>query len=105
MSRSVLGFGPVPSDHVFRAAAEAWLGGHAPAMRARLEAARSDREHFDAGRAWQRDLFDGGWAGIAWPAEYGGQGGSREQAAIFAREQARFAVSSGFVGSTIGMVA
>ncbi len=94
----------MPSDHLFRAAAVAWLGAHAPAMRARQEAARSDRARFDAGRAWQRDLFDGGWAGIAWPAEYGGQGGSREQAAIFAREQARFAVGSGFVGSTIDMV-
>ena len=48
---------------------------HAPAMRARLDAATSDREHFEASRAWQQELFDGGWAGIAWPAEYGGRGG------------------------------
>jgi alkylation response protein AidB-like acyl-CoA dehydrogenase len=94
----------VRSDQVFLAEAVAWLETHAPAMRARLDAAMSDRERFDAGRAWQRELFDGGWAGIAWPAEYGGRGGSPEQAAIFAREQARVAVSSGFVASTIGMV-
>jgi alkylation response protein AidB-like acyl-CoA dehydrogenase len=100
----MLGFSAVRSDQVFCADAVAWLEAHAPAMRARLDAARSERERFDAGRAWQRRLFDGGWAGIAWPAEYGGQGGSPEQAAIFAREQARFAVSSGFVASTIGMV-
>lgn len=91
-------------DDVFRAEAVAWLDRHAPAMRDRLSAAISDREHFDAGRQWQRELFDGGWAGISWSAEYGGRGGSSEQAAIFAREQARFSVSAGFVASTIGMV-
>lgn len=26
------------------------------------------------GRAWQRDLFDAGFAGIDWPVEFGGQG-------------------------------
>ena len=60
-------------------------------MRARLEAATNDREHFEAGRAWQRQLFDGGWAGISWPAEYGGRGATPAQATIFAEEQARFA--------------
>jgi len=28
---------------------------------------------FEAGRAWQRKLFDGGFSGIDWHAEYGGQ--------------------------------
>ena len=25
------------------------------------------------GKAWQRELFDGGWAGLGWPAEHGGR--------------------------------
>src|SRR5437764_4927997 len=91
-------------DEVFRTEAASWLEQHAPAMRARIDSAVTDREHFDAGRAWQRQLFDAGWAGIAWPAEYGGRGGTPAQAAIFAEEQSRFAVSAGFVASTIGMV-
>jgi alkylation response protein AidB-like acyl-CoA dehydrogenase len=74
-------------------------------MRARLDAVSNDRAQFDAGRAWQRELFDGGWAGISWPSDYGGREATPAQAAIFAEEQARFAVSAGFVGSTIGMVA
>ncbi len=92
------------AGRLLRADAAAWLADHAPAMRHRLARAGDEREHFEANRAWQRELFDGGWAGISWPVEYGGRGATPAQAAIFAEEQARFAVSSGFVASTIGMV-
>jgi len=94
----------VHEEERFRAEARAWLAEHAPATRDRLDAATTDRERFDASRAWQRELFDGGWAGITWPVEYGGRGGTARQASIFAEEQAQFRVSSGFVASTIGMV-
>jgi alkylation response protein AidB-like acyl-CoA dehydrogenase len=91
-------------DAEFRAEARAWLAEHAPATRAQLDAATTDVERFEASRAWQRRLFDGGWAGITWPVEYGGRGGTARQASIFAEEQAQFRVSSGFVASTVGMV-
>jgi alkylation response protein AidB-like acyl-CoA dehydrogenase len=94
----------VPLDPGFRAAATTWLDAHAPGMRARLDAATTDREHFEAGRSWQQELFDGGWASISWPAAYGGRGGTPEEAGFFAREQARHAVSAGFTASTVGMV-
>ena len=29
---------------------------------------------------WQRRQYEGGWAGISWPKEYGGAGLSREEA-------------------------
>jgi acyl-CoA dehydrogenase len=92
------------SDEEFRADAVAWLEAHAPAMRKRLDAASNATEHFEAGRSWQRELFDGNWAGITYPREYGGRGGTPAQAATFAREQARFSVSAGFIASTVGMV-
>jgi acyl-CoA dehydrogenase len=94
----------VEDDETFRAHARAWLADHAPATRARLDAAATDRERFEASRGWQRALFDGGWAGITWPIEYGGRGGTAREASIFAEEQAQFRVSSGFVASTVGMV-
>ena len=53
----------VSPDDAFRADAAAWLDAHAPAMRSRCAAATSDRERFDANRAWQRELFDAGLGG------------------------------------------
>ena len=72
----MFGCAPCRTDRgAFAADAAAWLAAHAPAMRARLAAAADDAEHFAANRAWQQELFDGGWAGISWPVEYGGRGG------------------------------
>jgi alkylation response protein AidB-like acyl-CoA dehydrogenase len=57
----------------FAGAATAWLEEH------RREAppdygAILPPELADAGRAWQRRLFDAGWAGIHWPVDHGGRG-------------------------------
>src|SRR5262249_10069004 len=38
---------------------------------------------------WQRKLFDGGWAGISWPKEYGGRGATINEQLIFTEEMAR----------------
>ncbi len=55
------------------------------------------------GKAWQRRLFDGGWAGITWPVEFGGRGGDIVQAMIFRQEEARFDVTTGLFAVGIGM--
>jgi alkylation response protein AidB-like acyl-CoA dehydrogenase len=94
----------VPSVDEFRAAARTWLAAHAPAARARLDAAPDDEARFAVARSWQRALFDGGWAGITWPIECGGRGLTALHAQAFNEEQAKFGVTSGFVNSTIGMV-
>ena len=36
---------------------------------------KAARDHFEASKAWQGRLFEAGYAGIAWPEEYGGGGG------------------------------
>jgi alkylation response protein AidB-like acyl-CoA dehydrogenase len=41
------------------------------------------------GKQWQRRLYEAGWCGIAWPAEYGGRGASLIQQIIFQEEMAR----------------
>ncbi|GAA0562871.1 acyl-CoA dehydrogenase family protein [Actinomadura livida] len=40
-------------------------------------------------RGWQRTLYDGGWAGISWPAEYGGRGATLLEQAVFVEERDR----------------
>jgi alkylation response protein AidB-like acyl-CoA dehydrogenase len=102
-----------PDEARFRAEARAWLDAHAQ-RRSDGEAEgpsgprhspEAEAEHFRRSRAWQATLFDGGWAAIPWPAEYGGRGGSPAQEMIFAEELANYDVSSGFLSSTIGLVA
>jgi alkylation response protein AidB-like acyl-CoA dehydrogenase len=39
---------------------------------------------------WQQRLYDNGFLGMAWPKEYGGQGASQVEMAIFNEEVARF---------------
>ena len=45
----------------------------------------TELKHVDASRTWQRTLYEHGWAGIAWPKEYGGLGLSAKYARIFAQ--------------------
>ena len=60
-------------------------------------------------RRWQRTLHDGGWAGLAWPQEYGGRGATPLEQFIFAEEYARvgappmidIGVGPGLVGPTL----
>ena len=40
-------------------------------------------------KAWARKLYDAGWAGLAWPREYGGRGASLIQQIIYQEETAR----------------
>jgi alkylation response protein AidB-like acyl-CoA dehydrogenase len=40
-------------------------------------------------RWWQRRLFEGGWAGLHWPMEYGGRGATPVEQFLFAEEYTR----------------
>ena len=40
-------------------------------------------------RAWEKELYNGGWAGVAWPKEHGGRDASLFQQAIFTEEYVR----------------
>jgi alkylation response protein AidB-like acyl-CoA dehydrogenase len=101
-------FDDTPEEAVFRAEARAWLEGHArlkePDGSDRLMMQRTDPKHVERCRAWQRTLYDGGWAGVAWPKAYGGRGASPIESLIFAQEQANYDVSTGVFAVAIGMV-
>jgi len=90
-----------PAEAAFRAEARAFLETHAEPLAPWVVAPSAivaewspeeEAERLAEARAWQRTKFDAGWAGIAWPAEYGGRSGTLVEQLIFAEEEARFDV-------------
>jgi alkylation response protein AidB-like acyl-CoA dehydrogenase len=49
---------------------------------------------FEQARAWQRHMYDHGFAGIDWPAAHGGRGLSAEHARVWSEECARAGVAA-----------
>jgi alkylation response protein AidB-like acyl-CoA dehydrogenase len=78
----------------------AWLADTLPTL-----PAKPGRDDWPARRAydtaWQRLLFDAGYAGVDWPAEHGGLGASPTEQLIFLEETARARapyIGANFVG-------
>src|SRR5688500_13103271 len=89
------------SDEAFRAELRAWLAATLPELP--RPPGRDDwpaRVEYDTG--WQRRLYDAGYAGIAWPKEYGGRGATPSEELIFLEETERARapyVGCNFVGT------
>jgi len=88
--------GDDPEEAAFRGEARAWLAAHVDPYRIDVDpdspsivfADVSDTAHLDRGRAWQRELHAGGWAGLGWPAAYGGRDLPIALRAVWAQELA-----------------
>ena len=63
-------FGDAPAEREFRLRLRAWLDGHNPG----LPASSTDDEYWAGQAAWHQSLFDGGFFGVTWPTDIGGQG-------------------------------
>jgi alkylation response protein AidB-like acyl-CoA dehydrogenase len=80
-----------PEQVEFREEVRTWLAEHVPT---------EPRPHLDAAAmreydlAWQRTQWEDGWAGIAWPEQYGGRGLSTVQQLIWHEEYARTGMPS-----------
>jgi alkylation response protein AidB-like acyl-CoA dehydrogenase len=72
-------------DERFRAELQTWLAQALPQL-----GPEPDREDWQGRRerdtTWQRMLYDGGYAGINWPAEFGGKGASLSEQLVFYEE-------------------
>ncbi len=62
------------------------------------------RAEFEAGRAWQRLLFEHNLAGLTYPKELGGRGGDAWHERIYREEAAHYDVTSGFIAATMAML-
>ena len=78
-----------PAELQFRDEARAWLEANVPAQFSGVRNEEDQGEYFDYLRAWQRKVFEGGWAGLSWPREFGGRGAALIEQAIFQEEWAR----------------
>ena len=64
----------------------------------------SARAHFEESRRWQATLYEAGYSGIAWPAEYGGGGGEAWMTRVEREVSTDYAEWTGFPGATIAML-
>lgn len=97
-------------DSAFRERCREWLDNNAePLTGSRGVGALGDADPADEARhvaeakAWQAVLADAGWAGVAWPTEFGGQGGTGRQQGIFDEEQSRYDVPESVFAQGISM--
>ena len=79
-----------PQQEAFRQELTSWLSTHVPPESAQLrhlqpQASPSDLKFL---KDWQKTVYEGGWAGVSWPREYGGRGASLVERMIFDQEMA-----------------
>jgi len=70
---------------------------------ARLASAAEVEDQRRQAARWQNLKFEQGWAGIAWPSEYGGRGLTSHENAIFAEEESCYDFAIGGYTQSIGM--
>lgn len=98
-----------PEEAAFRAEVRAWLESNAERRGPRRaephdHSPEAEARAWEEMKAWQRKKYEGGWAAITWPVEYGGRGGTPIQQMIFNEEQAHFDVPLGFIAASLGMI-
>jgi alkylation response protein AidB-like acyl-CoA dehydrogenase len=98
--------GLTDSETRFRDELRGWLKANLPAKM--VKTADNAKEYYQYLADWQQKLYDGGWAGVSWPKEYGGRGASFIEQAIFQEEMALAdapermgTIGQGLVGPTI----
>jgi alkylation response protein AidB-like acyl-CoA dehydrogenase len=75
-----------PEEESFRAAARGWLEANVPSQPL---ASLDTKEGFEAHRAWEHKLHDGGWAVVSWPEKFGGKSATLVEWLIFEEEYYR----------------
>ncbi len=98
-------FAYTAQEEAFRAEVRAWIKAHVPGDfgTPAWPVPKDEAGQIAAMRAWQRTLYEGGWAGITWPIEYGGRGAAPVEQFIFQEEMAAHRVPPTLTVIGIGM--
>ena len=94
-----------PEDlEAFRGRARAWLLENMPPQNGSRAWIADDMARWQRARELQRTLFDGGFAGLCFPAQYGGQGLSLAHQRVFDEETAPYEMPILFNVPTFGII-
>ncbi len=100
-------FDDTPEEAAFRAEARAFLDANAMRRKpGQVEGYRRGQDKpgaLEAAKAFQRRKYEAGFAGIAWPKEWGGRGGTPIQEVIYNQEESKYDVLTGIFGIGLGM--
>ena len=102
-------FEETPEEAAWRAECREFLLAHAEPKQAgstrvtMSTMVEDEHAHVQACRDWQRVKAESGWAGLTWPAEFGGRGLRGVQEGIFLEEESHFDVPAGMFAQAIGM--
>jgi alkylation response protein AidB-like acyl-CoA dehydrogenase len=99
-------FSDTPEEAAFRAEARAWLEANAEPKRGTFETWQTryaEAEGLARARDFQRRKAEAGLAGITWPREYGGRGGSAIEQVIWTQEESAYLVPRGYFEIGLGM--
>jgi alkylation response protein AidB-like acyl-CoA dehydrogenase len=85
-------FSFTPAQETFRQELRTWLQANVPpeAHALRHLQPQASPEDLTFLKAWQKKVYEGGWAGVSWPREYGGRGASLVERMIFDQEMAAY---------------
>jgi len=97
-----------PDEQSFRDELRAWLKENVPGESDGQRGGEDSEGYWQYLRDWQKKLFDGGWAGVSWPKEFGGRGATPIQQSLFLQETIAAGapehlgvIGEGLVGPTI----
>jgi alkylation response protein AidB-like acyl-CoA dehydrogenase len=100
-------FDDTAEEAEFRAGARAFLEQNAkrrePGSGLVYRAGSESPEVRKHAKQWQAKKADAGYAGITWPKEWGGRGGTAIQQVIYDQEEAKYAVPRGLFDIGLGM--
>jgi alkylation response protein AidB-like acyl-CoA dehydrogenase len=100
-------FNDTPEEAVFRARVKDFLAANAerraPGSAEGYRTSQSAPGALERAKDWQARKYAAGFAGIAWPKEWGGRGGSPIEQVIYSQEEGHYAVPRGFFEIGLGM--
>ena len=100
-------FNDTPEEAVFRAKARSFLDANVerrqPGEPAGYRRGQDGPNFVADAREYQRKKYEAGLAGISWPADWGGQGGTTIQQVIFTQEESKYKTHAGLFSIGLGM--